>query len=264
MAITLESISSAKAYRAPRIVLLGVEKIGKTTFAAGSSNPVLIPVKGEEGADEFEIPKFPTIRKYGEIIEALGVLYNDEHKHETVIIDSASTLEPLVWAETCQQNGGVESIEKVGGGYGKGYNEALKYWREIMDGLDALREHKNMASIIIGHVAKRDEEDPLAGTYRAYEFDIHKKATAALFRWADCILFANTKTIIRAEDAGFNKTNKRGVGTDERVLFTQKRPAHPGGGRGVYGRIPYELPLSWSSFENAVAAAQDKPAVGAA
>lgn len=257
MAFSLDSVSKGKVQRAPRIILLGVEKIGKSTFAAGANNPIFLPIKGEEGIDGLDVAKFPTARQYGEVIEALGSLYNEDHNYGAVVVDSASTLEPLVWDETRLQNGNAESIEKVGGGYGKGYIEALKYWREIMDGLDALREHKNMASVLIGHVTKRDEEDPVAGTYRTFDFDVHKRAQSALFRWADCILFANTKTLIRTEEAGFNKTTKRGVGTDERRLYTQKRPAHPGGGRDVYGRIPYELPLDWSAFQQAVADASN-------
>lgn len=254
MAITLESISKGKRQRAPRIILLGVEKIGKSTFAAGAANPIFLPIKGEEGADGLDVAKFPTLRSYSEVIEAIGALYNGDHDHQTVVIDSASTLEPLVWDETCRQNENVSSIEKVGGGYGKGYTEALNYWREITDGLDALREHKNMASILIGHVTKRDEEDPVAGMYRTYDFDVHKKAQAMLFRWADCILFANTKTVVTKEDAGFNKKVKRGVAaSNDRFLFTQKRPAHPGGGRDEYGQLPYEIPLNWDAFAAAVA-----------
>jgi len=42
--------------------------------------------------------------------------------------------------------------------------------------------------------------------------------------------------------------------TGNRYLFTRKTPAHPGGGRGVYGQLPYELPLQWSAYSEAVAA----------
>jgi hypothetical protein len=48
MAFNLESITCEKRLRAPRIVLLGVEKIGKSTFAAGSANPIFIPIRGEQ------------------------------------------------------------------------------------------------------------------------------------------------------------------------------------------------------------------------
>ena len=49
MAFDLESITSEKRIRAPRIVLLGVEKIGKSTFASGSHNPIFIHTIREIG-----------------------------------------------------------------------------------------------------------------------------------------------------------------------------------------------------------------------
>ena len=45
---------------------------------------------------------------------------------------------------------------------------------------------------------------------------------------------------------------------EERKLFTQGRPAHPGGGRGVYGRLEYEIDLTYESFMAAVKAAGGK------
>lgn len=249
MALSLESISKGKARLAPRIVLLGVEKVGKSTFAAGAESPIFIPTKGEQGTDELDVAKFPTASSYADVIEALGVLYQSDHPYKTVIIDSASTLEPMLWDETCKRNA-ADSIEKVGGGYGKGYTEALKQWRELMDGLDALRMDKGMASILIGHVVASEFNDPEADPYTTYSFDINKKAAAAINRWADCILFANfKKAIVQKTDAGFNKSNARAVGTGQRTLYTEKRPAHPGGNR--YG-LPYEMKLSWPDFRAAL------------
>ena len=63
MAFDLASISNEAVARAPRIVLLGVEKIGKTSFACGDrvadgkiveyglNRPVIVSVRGEQGAD---------------------------------------------------------------------------------------------------------------------------------------------------------------------------------------------------------------------
>jgi len=265
MALSLASISKESRIRAPRIVVLGVEKIGKTTFACGTrfeggqmvetgiNNPIVIPTKGEEGADALAVGQFPTCNTYEEILEALGVLYNDDHEYRTVVLDSASAMEPLVWDKVCR-DAKVDNIEKVDGGYGKGYVAACSYWRDILDGLDALRATKNMASIIIGHVKVKRFDDPTAESFDQYQFDIHDKSANVIFRWADVILFANTKVVVKKEDTGFNKEKKRGMDITggQRFLFTQKRPAHPGGGRGVYGHLPYELPLDWAAFQSAV------------
>lgn len=252
MAFDLQSISKGKALRAPRILLLGVEKIGKSTFASQSDDAIFIPVKGEEGADELDVAKFPTAQKSADVLEALTTLYTQDHDYKTVVIDSASTLEPLIWDSVCKRSG-VESIEKVDGGFGKGYVEALREWRQITDGLDALRNEKNMASILIGHVTVKAFNDPTADSYDTFLFDIHKRASEAIQRWVDVILFCNRRVAVRKEETGFNKTKARATGGGDPFLYTQKRPAHPGGGRGVYGRLPYELPLNWHSFADAVA-----------
>jgi len=268
MALSLASIRKETAIRAPRIILLGVEKIGKTTFACGSriedgrvvetglNSPVLIPIRGEEGADSIGAPMFPTCNSVQELLEALGALYSEEHDYRTVVIDSASALEPLVWSDVCQRHN-AQSIEHVGGGYGKGYTESLSVWQQIRDGLDALRNERGMASILIGHAKVKRFDDPTGDSYDQYQFDIHDKAGNLLSRWADVILFANTKVAVKKEDVGFNKKKSRGIDATggERFLFTQKRPAHPGGGRGAYGLLPYELPLDWSAFTDAVASA---------
>jgi hypothetical protein len=265
MAFNLASISAEAQMKAPRIVLLGVEKIGKTSFACGSrvengvvteyglNNPVILSVKGEQGADTIPVPKFPIANSFSDVVEALGSLYTEKHNFGTLVVDSVSALEPLIWAETCQE-AGVQSIEKVGGGYGKGYTEALTKWRQLLDGIDALREHSGMASIIIGHTKVKTINNPDTDSYDAYHLDINDKAANLLFRWADLILFANTKVIVKKETTGFNAEKHRAVDSTNgrRFVYTQKRPSHPGGGRGIYGRLPYELPLDWASFQTAV------------
>lgn len=257
MALSLASIQSAKRTKPPRIVLLGVEKIGKSTFASQAPNAIFIPIRGEQGIDSLDAQSFPVAQKFEDVMESLGVLYAEDHDYKTVVIDSASALEPLIWDATCRENN-AKSIEQVNGGFGKGYIEALKQWREMLDGLDALREDKDIGCIVVGHVKAKLFNDPVADPYDTYILDLQDRATNLLYRWADCILFANRKTVIRevADAKDSKKTIARhGKGTNDPILHTQKRPAHPGGGRGVYGQLPYELPFVWESFQEAVNAA---------
>jgi len=260
MAFNLASVSTGTCLRAPRIILLGVEKIGKSTFASEANNPIFIPIRGEEGIDAIPVSKFPVVRCYDDLVQCLSSLYLEAHNHNTVVIDSASTLEPLVWEDVCRKEGNVDSIEKVGGGYGKGYLEALSRWRGITEGLDALREARGMASIIIGHVKSKRFDDPCGPSYDTYQFDINDRAANLLYRWSDVILFCNTKVVVQSEKLGFNKEKHRGIDITggSRFLYTQKRPAHPGGGRGVFGQLPHELPLSWANFMDAVQAVSQR------
>ena len=265
--ITLADLKTGQAVRPPRIILLGVEKIGKTTFACGSqfengemtnvglNSPVVIPVKGEEGADSLNVPLFPVCNSPSNLMESLGALYQEDHDFKTVVLDSASALNPLIMDAVCQEFK-VDNIRKVPG-FRTGEASILAHWRDLLSGLDALREEKNMASIIIGHIKVKKFKNPEGDDWDCFDFDLeHPEIAELLKRWADLILFANTKVIVKkeGEDTKFSKAKKRGIDATggARFLYTQKRPAHPGGGRGIYGKLPYEIPLDWASFENAV------------
>lgn len=254
--ISLKSITNGFRVRPPRMILLGVEKIGKSTFAAGADKPIFIPVKLEEGIDALAVPKFPVCHTFDEVTDCLSVLASEDHDFKTVVIDSGTALEPVIWASVCKDNN-VSNIEKAGGGYGKGYLEALYKWHEIQNALDYLRDEKNMASIIIGHVKVKRFDDPERASYDQYQFDINDKVAASLYRWADFIGFANLNIDITAEEQGFKKTKIKAIDLDvgSRFLFTTKTPAHPGGGRGVYGQLLPYIPLDWASFQEAVAEA---------
>ncbi len=259
MAFDLSAITNEKRLRAPRIVLLGVEKIGKSTFAAGADSPVFLPIKGEEGIDDIEVPRTPVCASFREAMDCLYALGEQEHSYQTVVIDSASALEPIIHKEICGRSEKAQSINDGELGFGVGIDRAVNMWREITETLDALRSHKNMASILIGHIKVKRFDDPNGESYDQYQWDIHQKAASLLYRWSDSILFCNTKVVVTQERLGYHSDNVRKVGREispgSRFLYTQKRPSHPGGGRGVYGRLPYELPLGWGNFQDAVAAA---------
>lgn len=251
----LKSVTHGKVTRPPRIVLLGVEKIGKSTFAAGADKPIFIPIKGEEGIDGLDVARFPACHTLNDIHEALDALLEGGHDFKTVVLDSASAAEPVIWQDVCDEYQ-VPSLELAGGGYGKGYAFALDRWRSIAEKLDRLRDELGMVVIIIGHVKVKTFNDPERPSYDQYQFDINEKVAHMLLRWADFIGFANKNIGIREEKAGFNKKIIKGEDLDSETnyLFTKKTAAHPGGGRDIFGRLPSEIPLNWNSFMEEVAA----------
>ena len=263
MAINLKSITKGQALLAPRIILLGVEKIGKSTFGASAPNPIFLPMQGERGIDGLGVDQFPPAKSQAEVIEMLGSLYNDKHDYQTVVLDSASALDPIITSASMRIEG-VDSPSKLGGGYGRQDDTPMQLWTGILEGLDALRDDRGMTTIVIGHVVVKNFNDPLTEPYDTYEWDIRAKARNFMFRWADCILFANRPAVARKIDTGGPKKVTHAIDGGERRPYTQKRPAHPGGGRNVYGHLPYELPLSWAAFEAAVTAASNTAATPAA
>jgi len=250
----LKSITTGIVEKPPRLIVLGVEKIGKSSFAAGAPNPVILPIRGEEGVDALDCAKFPVADSYDDVVEAVKTLCTEEHDFKTFVIDSTSTLESIVWESVCKESD-VKTIEEACGGYGKGFGAAVIKWQYLLQGLDALRE-QGMTIILIGHVKTTTFNDPLTESYTKYAWDINMKAAACMQRWADATLFCNIRVTTKEQDSGFNKTDIRAKAVGGRYLFTQSSPSYPAGGRGRYGQLPEKVELNWQAYMAALDAVE--------
>lgn len=230
----------------PRIMLYGVEGIGKSTFASEAPKPIF--VQTEDGLAQIACDKFPLAASYEEVTASLASLRDEQHDYETVVIDSLDWLERLIWDAVCKEYG-VKSIEKADGGYAKGYTHALTYWRQVLDLLGELRAGKGMVVLLIAHTKVEKFEDPESSAYDRYSPRLHKHAAALVCEWCDAVLFATRKFRTQTEDAGFNRkrtiANAIGKGGGERILRCVGGPSCIAKNR--YG-IAEELPLSWAAF----------------
>lgn len=202
----------------------------------------------EEGLDAIETTKID-IKTYGEFIEAITALYEQEHEFKTVAVDSLDWLENLIHRELCTQYAAksIDDSDCKAFAYGKGYKLATVFWREILAGLDALREEKGMTILLIAHDQIKRFEDPTTDSYDRYMLKLHNSACDLVTEWSDCLLFAQKKVFTSKEDAGFNKKKTKAVG-GERVIYTEESPAFMAGNRY---NLPEEIPLSWDDFVHA-------------
>lgn len=247
MAFDLSSITRGKRLRAPKIVIYGPPKVGKSTFAA--SAPTSIGIITEEGLDNIDVAAFPKANTFDEVMEAIKTLYTEAHEYQTVFVDSLDWLEPLILAKVCAEHR-VKNIEDIG--YGKGYIMADDLWRQFFDGLDALRNHKGMTIICIAHEQINKIKNPtLADDYDAYSLKLNKRAVAIINEWADVIGFAAHEIITRATDAGFNQKDIKAISTGARKLHLNPHPAYIAGNR--YG-IP-DCALNWAAFQQGLTTA---------
>ncbi len=246
----MERIHTGRRHSPPRLLIYGTEGIGKSTAAAQAPNPIFIPT--EDGLDQIECSSFPLAGKLGDVEAALHSLLHEEHNFGTVVLDSADWLERLIWDVLCEQYG-VTSIEKVDGGYAKGYTHALTHWRKVLDDLNGLRMKRGMCVILLAHAKVEKFEDPEHSAYDRYSPRLHKHANALVTEWADAVLFATRKIITKTEEGGFNRerTIAAGLGKDggERILRCVGSPACIAKNR--YG-LPAELPLSWPALMQAL------------
>ena len=242
----MQQIQSGRTSSPPRIMVYGTEGIGKSTLAARSPQPVF--VQTEDGLGEIDCHKFPLAGTFDDVIAALTELHAEEHDFQSIVVDSLDWLERLIWDAVCETYG-AKSIEKVDGGYGKGYIYALSPWRQFLDRLSALHKDRCMAVILIAHAKIEKFEDPESSPYDRYSPRLHKHAGALLTEWCDAVLFATRKLRTQTEDTGFGRkrTIAHAVGKDggERVLRTVGGPSCVAKNR--YDLEP-ELPLDWNAL----------------
>ena len=236
----LQQIQKGRAQQPRRVLVYGVHGVGKSTFGAMAEKPIFIQT--EEGLNDIETDRFPLATKYGDVLGALSALYTDEHDYQTVVIDSLDWLERLIFAEVCQKRG-VETIEDIG--YAKGYVFALTQWREVLSGLDALRNERGMQVTLIAHAAIEKFANPETDSYDRYIPRLQKQASALVQEWCDEVLFATYRVHTKTTDQGFDRKRTQGIGTGERVVRTTERPAHVAKNRL---NLPDEFPLDYRVY----------------
>lgn len=236
----LNQVQRGRSQTPRRVLLYGVHGVGKSTFGAMAEKPIFIQT--EEGINDIDVDRFPLATKYSDVVDALSALYSEEHEYETVVIDSLDWLERMIFADVCAKRG-VESIEDIG--YAKGYVFALAQWREILAGLDALRNERGMQVIVIAHAAIEKFANPETDSYDRYAPRLQKQASALVQEWADEVLFAAYKVHTKTSNEGFDRKRTQGIGTGERIVRTTERPAHVAKNRL---NLPDEFPLDYRIY----------------
>lgn len=237
MSISFASLKRVKADDPPRILLYGVPKIGKTTLASEFPSPVFI--QAEDGTPKgVELTTFGKIGLMQDVWDAFAALSDNEHNFKTLVIDSLSALEQLIWNDVCAVNK-WDSIESPG--YGKGYIEADLRWMKLMQSISYLREEKRMIILLIAHSEIKHVEDPLVGGYERFSVRLHKRAVELVNREVDLIAFLNYRIgISEAKDGPGGKKVRKAVGIGDRILHFADRPGFMAGDRYDFpDEIPY-------------------------
>lgn len=222
MALSLSSLVRKRSEKPPRIVIYGVPGVGKTSLAAEFPSPIFLQT--EEGSGNLELTTFTDepFTTFEQFEQAIELLYSGEHDFKTVVVDSISWLEPIIWAETCKRNK-WSSIEDPG--FGRGYIEADATWRRFLTGMNALRDHRGMTLLYLAHEEIKTFSDPERDSYDRYRLRVNRRGADMIVEHADAVGFMNYVTMIRNEKSGFNKETAKGTGSGQRAIYWSERPA---------------------------------------
>ena len=258
--MTLEKYKRKAVERPPKTTIEGEAGVGKSFFACSAPKPFVINT--DDGIDEILL-RIPDVmvadavpvgdneanaKLYDSIINTLTELAKEKHDRKSIIIDSLDRLETLAHAKVCVEHKLENGIEDLG--YGKGFTYARGKIQRVPEGLNYLRDTKDMEPICVCHTQIRTINKPTLEPYDVFTLKLHKNASADIMEWSDAVLFMTFKMIIQKKDTGFGRKDSRAINTGERIILTS-------GSQGVdcknrFG-LPSEIPAEYGEYHKLIA-----------
>lgn len=242
-----------------RMVLHGVEGVGKTSFGASAPSPIFGMAKGETGLETLidagrvaAVDHFPEWQHWTDVLGSVEQLTTGEHNFKTFVIDTLNGVERLCHEFVCARDFGGKWGKDGFASYMQGYDVSCSEWRVLLNALDALREKRKMAIICLTHTKIAPFKNPEGADFDRYCPAMHAKTVELTNRWADMVLFANF--FVETEKEG---ARHKGKGGQQRVLYTERHAAYDAKNRqGLAGEIDMG-DTGKEAFGNFIAAIQE-------
>jgi hypothetical protein len=242
----LTRITKGRQARPVRLLVYGPVGCGKSTFAMQAPDAMFIDAEDRTA----HLPVWGRFvpKTWPEILEFMGTVIKD-NLCKTLVFDTLDYMEGMLWEHLAAKEG-VSTIEKVAGGWGKGYNVARDQFNLLMMGVDKLARI-GITSILLAHGELKTFKNPTGEDYDQWAIKLHKASKALITSKVDAVGFACWEDYARkAEKDAANKHAKaKAITTGERVLKFAHDPAYetkPG------IPLPDDMPLSWAAFEAAL------------
>lgn len=243
------TITNTRKTKPMKVVLYGVEGIGKTTFVSHFPDPIFIDTEGSTGF--IDAKKLPDPDSWTMLLEEIAYMAQNP-QGKTLVIDTADWAEELAkqhlmakhkWQAIDQTDYGVRYVALS--------NEIIR----ILRGLEMVK-NAGMNVVLTAHAVQKKFELPdQVGSFDRYVLKLEKRDAALIKEWCDMLLFANYKTTVIASGSG----SKKATG-GQRVMYTTHMPAWDAKNRlGLPDELPFEYEAIKGKFLAATEGAQVKP-----
>lgn len=234
------NISSGVIPKAQKVVIYGVEGIGKSTFASQFPYPLFIDT--EDSTLHMDVKRFDKPTSWTMLLQQIEYVKVNK-PCQTLVIDTIDWSEKICKDHLIALNKWTDSSND----YGAKYIALEKEFGGLLNKLSDIVE-VGINVVITAHAWLRKKEEPdEMGAYDRYELKLEKKTAPLVKEWADAVLFANYKTTIITDE---KTKSKKGLG-GQRMMFTNHRPAWDAKNRwGLADELPFDYSQIAHVFAN--------------
>lgn len=239
--MALSDIVKKPVSKPPMLTIVGAPGTGKSTLAGLFPKPIFIQTEDSETVfeswEEDVQPAFlPKVcrsnftanpsnprRTSDHIKQQLGMLLNEEHDYETLVIDSITSLNVL-FEDEVKQMYNVDNVGDAAGGFNKGFDVVAGLHQDIKQYCDVIRAKKNMTIVFLAHTGiERMKQSPDTEEYSYFSLDMYKKSVPVYVNLVDGVFYLKKEEFIK--DLEKNKKGQitkygKVIQTGERILVT--------------------------------------------
>lgn len=265
----LDQVSTGNVKQGIRIVIAGVEKVGKTTFTCGAPGVLLIPL--EIGYAGVTVAKTPMIQKYDQLELLMTEIYQQlaagAFPYQTLVFDSATALERMIHDSIIRLDPNYEkgtnnkkavTMESALGGYARAYTFANERFDRFLKWCDVIAVQAGINIVFTCHTFASKIVDPAQGEYDSWDLLLHSPKNQKTYgkremitQWADIVGFFHEPIYITKEQ-GSNVS--KGISTNKgHVMGLSRTPSYVAGNRfGIVGEVAIPKEQGWNHFAHAI------------
>lgn len=267
MSSILSQVTSGASRAGLRVVIGGMEKLGKTTLATMAPQSLLIPL--EVGFAGINTPKTPMIQTLDEFYKLMTELMDAASKgalpYKTLAFDSMTALERMIHDAVIGRDPlalrtgkKMITMDSAHGGYGKAFMMANDEFVGILGMFDYLAVTCGLNIVLTCHVFSGKVMDPTSGEYDTWDLLLHSPKNnrtygkrEILTQWADVLGFLYEPIFVtKADNMSRGTSQNKG-----RVLGVSRTPSYVAGNRlRMAGEIALPPPPdnSWNYLADAI------------
>lgn len=261
----LDCVNSSSAKVGVRIVIAGLEGVGKTTIACNAPRPLLVPL--EAGYGGVTIQKTPKLDSFVYVLQLLDEIIAScaagKFVYQSLVFDSATALEVLIHEEVLKRdpayspgNKKTVTMDSALGGYGKAFAFSNELFQDFLKKCDTLSQIYCINIVMTCHVFAAKMLDPMNGEYDSWDLLLHSPKNQKTYgkreiltQWADIIGFLYEPMYI-AE----SKTVAKGISANKgRIMALSRTPSYVAKNRyAVTTDVAIPAEKGWNYLADAV------------